>query len=290
MNSEAGRDPAQCGSEMAKSEDARKSYAREMAAASGSADPRLEDAFASVPREDFLGPGPWTVILGNRKVRTPDADPSHIYQNVLVALDAERNNGEPMLHAAWIGKAAPQPGETVAHIGAGTGYYTALLARLVLPAGTVTAIEIDPTLAARARRNLEPYANVTVVHGDAVSADLPQSDIIYVNAGVVAPPAAWLRALNPGGRMIFPWRPIERIGVAVLVKRTDDGFSCEPFIGSWFIGCVGASTAGPSARLPTPRQARHTRSIWLTAQKAPDDTATAIFDDVWFSSKTVAGQ
>ena len=273
---------------MAKTADIRGFFASKMAAASGSSDPRLEEAFATVPREAFLGPGPWTVIVGNRRIVTPDANPAHIYQNLLVALDAKRNNGEPTLHAAWIGEIAPQPGETIVHVGAGSGYYTALLARLVLPGGSVTAYELDADLAARARRNLEPYENVTVVEGDAVSAWLPQSDIIYVNAGVAAPPAGWLAALRPGGRLIFPWQPSERVGLAMVVTRTAQGFPCQPFMGSWFIPCVGASQPGGSAKIPTPGRARRTRSIWLTAEKAPDDTATGIFGDVWFSSNRVA--
>ena len=101
----------------------------------------------TVPREAFLGPGPWTVIAGNGKITTPSADPVHIYQNVLVALDADKgiNNGEPFLHAMWIGKIAPKPGEAVTHVGAGTGYYTALLARLVSPGGTSPPSNWRPT-------------------------------------------------------------------------------------------------------------------------------------------------
>ena len=53
----------------------RSAYAREMAAASGSGDPRIENAFATVPREDFVGPGPWmimglTAAVGGRSVAT----------------------------------------------------------------------------------------------------------------------------------------------------------------------------------------------------------------------------
>ena len=267
--------------------EARRFYAQLMAARAGSTDPRLEEVFATVPREAFLGPGPWTVVAGNSTLETPSADPVHIYQNVLVALDAEKgiNNGEPVLHAMWIGKLAPKPGETVTHVGAGTGYYTALLARLVSP-GTVTAFELEAKLAARATQNLEPYANVTVIHGDAVTGALPLSDIIYVNAGVVAPPANWLKALKPGGRMIFPWRPAERVGLAVIVTRTEQGFACDPFMRSWFIPCVGASLAGAMAKIPDRDKAARSRSIWLTADKAPDRTAIAIIDDVWFSSES----
>ncbi|RUV82693.1 SAM-dependent methyltransferase, partial [Mesorhizobium sp. M1A.F.Ca.IN.022.07.1.1] len=50
---------------MTVSDDARKFYAKLMAAHARSADPRIEEAFASVPREAFLGPGPWTVFAGD---------------------------------------------------------------------------------------------------------------------------------------------------------------------------------------------------------------------------------
>ncbi|ESZ70361.1 SAM-dependent methlyltransferase [Mesorhizobium sp. L103C119B0] len=277
-------------------EDARKFYAQLMAGNAGSADPRLEEAFATVPREAFLGPGPWAVVAGraltagNGKIMTPSADPVHIYQDVLVALDADKgiNNGEPSLHAMWIGRIAPRPDEAVTHIGAGTGYYTALLARLVAP-GPVTAFEMEADLAARATKNLETYGNVSVVHGDAVTGDLAPSDIIYVNAGVVAPPAPWLRALKAGGRMIFPWRPSQGVGLAVMVTRNDKGFACDPFMRSWFIPCVGASAAGSAAKIPDLQKAARSRSIWLTSDRAPDRTATAIIGDVWFSSQALGG-
>jgi protein-L-isoaspartate(D-aspartate) O-methyltransferase len=274
---------------MAGSDDARKFYARLMAAQARSADPRIEQAFASVPREAFLGSGPWTVFAGEGRIQTPTADPSYIYQNVLVVLDADKaiNNGEPLLHAMWLGKVGPKPGEHVTHIGAGTGYYTALLAKLVEPGGSVTALELEAGLAARAKTNLARYGNIEVIHGDAVTNPLPLSDIIYVNAGVVAPPAAWLKALKPGGRMIFPWRPSETVGLAVLVTRLENGFACRPFMGSWFIPCVGASTAEPGAKIPTRERAARTRSIWLAAARTPDRTATAVFGDVWFSSRAV---
>ena len=37
------------------------------------------------------------------------------------------NNGQPWLHAMLIAAAGPRPGEHVVHIGAGVGYYTAIL-------------------------------------------------------------------------------------------------------------------------------------------------------------------
>ena len=271
---------------MATLPEVRRFYAQLMAAASGSTDPRLERIFELVPREAFLPPGPWHIRHNHLSLETPSADPAFLYQNIMVPLDAEKgiNNGEPFLHAAWIGKAAPKAGETVTHIGAGTGYYTAILAMLVLPNGRVHAFEIERTLAAQAKLNLGPFENVRVTAADAVARKLPASDLIYVNAGVVAPPVQWLAALRPNGRLVFPWRPTDKIGLAVLVTRTAAGFSCEPFMQSWFIPCVNASAAGPDDRPPSASQARRTRSIWLRSEKAPDDTATAVFGDVWFSS------
>jgi len=121
-----------------------------------------------------------------------------------------------------------------------------------------------------------------------VTLDLPPSDVIYVNAGVAAPPLSWLKALKPGGRLVFPWRPSERIGLAVLVTQTDDGFACEAFMRSWFIPCSGAAEAGNAALSPTRETAADIRSLWPSGEREPDDSAVAIFDDVWFSSSALS--
>src|SRR5450631_2550257 len=134
-------------------------FATMMAVASGSTDPRFERAFELVRREAFVGPGPWHINVYQRTVETPSADPVFLYQNVLVRLDAAKgiNNGEPFLHAAWIGAVEPKAGDAICHIGAGTGYYSAILSVLALPGGTVNAFEIDENLARRARESLEPF-------------------------------------------------------------------------------------------------------------------------------------
>ena len=60
-------------------------------------DARIEDAFATVPREDFMGPGPWQIRTPEGYIETPSADPAFLYQDVLVALIANQclNNGQP---------------------------------------------------------------------------------------------------------------------------------------------------------------------------------------------------
>ena len=67
---------------------ARERFAREVTAARGVTSTRVIDAFARVPREDFLGPGPWLTLPDDRGYRsTPDADPVHVYVDVAVAID-----------------------------------------------------------------------------------------------------------------------------------------------------------------------------------------------------------
>jgi precorrin-6B methylase 2 len=67
---------------------------------------------------------------------------------------------------------------------------------LALPRGSVHAFEVDESLARQARENLEPFEGVSVTHGDATALPLPASDLIYVNAGVVAPPVSELGSKN----------------------------------------------------------------------------------------------
>jgi protein-L-isoaspartate(D-aspartate) O-methyltransferase len=261
-------------------------FAKQLAAASRSDDARFERVFASVRREDFLPPGPWRIGMGGLWLQTPSADPAYIYQNCLVALDEAKaiNNGEPFLHAAWLGAVRPKAGDLICQIGVGLGYYAAVLSRLALPGGRVTAIEIDEHLAEGARENLKQFGNVEVVCGDATKLALPKSDLIYVNAGVTAPPVFWLKSLRPQGRMIFPWRPSESVGLTLLVTRRAQGFAVEPLMPSWFIPCVGASDTGDCVKTPDFDEARAVRSVWVSAERQPDATAVAIYADVGFSS------
>jgi protein-L-isoaspartate(D-aspartate) O-methyltransferase len=147
----------------------RRAYAKQVMAAAGIDDQRVEAAYAAVRREDFLGPGPWPVLRSRtpapRYVTTPSADPVYLHVNGVIGILPERNlnNGEPSLHAALLASAAPQSGEHVVHIGAEVGYYTAIMAQLVGSSGAVTGIEFDASLAARAAANVSHLPNAFLV-------------------------------------------------------------------------------------------------------------------------------
>jgi protein-L-isoaspartate(D-aspartate) O-methyltransferase len=130
--------------------------------------PAIERAFAAVEREPFAGPGPWFVsVPGFGYIRTPNDDAAFLYQDTLIALDYARglNIGQPSAHAMWLHALDLKEGESVLQVGAGSGYYTAILAHLVGASGRVLAYEIDADLAARAVENLRalPQAEVRAV-------------------------------------------------------------------------------------------------------------------------------
>lgn len=223
----------------------RASYAQLITAIAGvpAADTRISGAFASVPRERFLGPPPWRVVTLGGYVTITSEDPAFLHQDFAVALRPERhiNNGQPSLHARCFAALQIQPGEKVIHVGAGTGYYSALLATLAGPGGSVVAYEVDADLAGHATANLSEYSNLSVRSGSGVEGPLPASDVVYVSAGASAPMAVWLDCLLPGGRLLFPLTPAQGFGAMLLVTRTAaGGFAARFVCQAAFIHCVGA--------------------------------------------------
>ena len=194
----------------------RQCFAEELEAVARLRSSALVDAFSKVPREQFLPPGPWDVLsdggesfmmgAGVRTRTTPDADPARVYHNIAVAIDPARQlfNGQPGTLGIWMDALDLKPGGRVLHIGSGLGYYTAVLAQCVGPAGRVVAFEVDEALARDARHNLASLPWVDLRHGDGSAPLEGEFDAMLVNAGVTHPLATWLDALAPGGRMILP--------------------------------------------------------------------------------------
>lgn len=109
------------------------------------------------------------------------------------------------------------------HIGAGVGYYTAILAYLAGPTGRVTGIEFEPELATRAKANLAPYQNVEIIEGDGSSVPFAEADVIYVNAGCTRPAENWLDRLADGGRLILPLTSDQSFCAASLAQAISAG-------------------------------------------------------------------
>jgi protein-L-isoaspartate(D-aspartate) O-methyltransferase len=222
----------------------RRAYARQAAFLGRVDNPALEAAYAETPREAYLGPGPWPILRWPGGYQTtPDADPAWLYSDILVGIVTERNlnNGQPSAHATWIGAAAPKGGEHVVHVGAGVGYYSAIMAHMAGPAGALTAIEFDSDLAARAAANLAHLPGAKVLQGDGSVAPFAPADVIYVNAGASRPAEAWLDGLKEGGRLILPLTtdanfalgPSGPTGAVFRITRRGEDFDAD------FVGPIG---------------------------------------------------
>jgi protein-L-isoaspartate(D-aspartate) O-methyltransferase len=224
-------------------EQRRRFFAEEIEAVAKLLHPAVVDAFAAVPRERFLPPGPWSVLadgdaamgVGPAKTRlTPDADPARVYHNIAVAIDPDRQlfNGQPSTLGSWIDALALTSGARVLHVGCGLGYYTAVMAHCAGRTGHVVALEADEKLASAARENLAsmPWVEVTA----SAAGTAPGSfDAILVNAGMTHPLPAWLDALAEGGRLMLPLTstmvPMGNIGkgLVMLIARSGDQLSAR---------------------------------------------------------------
>ena len=97
--------------------------------------PALVEAFARVPREKFLGAGPWEITSADDRrswalgaMQAPNRqtdDPRDLYRDVLVVLDktGDINNGQPSALARWIDALDLKAGDRTYHLGCGVGYY-----------------------------------------------------------------------------------------------------------------------------------------------------------------------
>jgi len=273
---------------------ARQFYAEELRAVANLQSEAVVKAFATVPREHFLGPGPWQIVNPWRLEvepsyrKTPDADARHIYHNILVGIDPERhlNNGQPGFLAFLIDQLELQVADHVVHVGCGTGYYTAIMAEVVGSSGHVKAIEIDAVLGARAHDNLAYLPQVEVIEGDGGEIDPGPSNAILVNAGVTHPSLVWLDSLRVGGRLLlFLTAETDRAGsgsgYVLKVTRQPSGLACRFISGVGVFSCVGSRNPELNEKLKN----AFTGETWKSVQSLRRDDHEAA-DTCWLHSES----
>jgi protein-L-isoaspartate(D-aspartate) O-methyltransferase len=233
-------------------ESVRRFYAEELCRENHISSPAILSAFATVPRERFVGPGPWIIQSHGESWLSENEDPREVYRDALIVLDEAKhlNNGQPSLWAYHLALLDVHPGDHVLHLGCGTGYYTAILAELAGSGGRVIAIEIDQGLADRARIALEPWPQVTVIRGDGARGPFEPADVIVASAGATQPLAAWLAAVKPQGKLLFPLTATRGPGtMAHLVRASSDWFHAALVSTAFFVDFVGARDAAVSSEL-----------------------------------------
>jgi protein-L-isoaspartate(D-aspartate) O-methyltransferase len=109
---------------------------------------RVDEAFAAVPRRDFLPAR------------------QHPFAGLDQALDIGYGvtNSQPTTVRNMLRLLDPRPGDRVLDVGSGSGWTTALLARLVGPKGTVVGVERIPELIEESRANLGDRFPTAEVH------------------------------------------------------------------------------------------------------------------------------
>lgn len=190
-------------------------------------------AFEAVPREAFA---PFKFRdLANRNL----ALPLGCGQTMSRPADLGRR-----IEALRVGK-----GHRVLEVGTGSGYGTAILARL---AWEVVSIERFETLAIEAARRLAAFgaANATVSHADGLAPDptLGEFDRIIIEGALDAPPQAMISLLSPGGTLVYarhaPFEGEKRSHQRLIkVDRIDGGELRESDLGLHRLGAAAAGLA-----------------------------------------------
>ncbi|TDE94806.1 protein-L-isoaspartate O-methyltransferase [Occultella glacieicola] len=178
---------------------------------------RVTAAMRSVSRADFLPP--------RQRRNTALDQPLHLTDG--------QTCSQPTTVRIMLELLAMEPGQRVLDVGSGSGWTTALLARLVGPTGRVDGVELRPELAEFGRSNLAraglPQAQIHLaVDGVLGWPWLAPYDRILVSAEARAVPRALAEQLADGGRMVIPVR-----GRMTVVTMADGVPSAEQAPGTY---------------------------------------------------------
>jgi protein-L-isoaspartate(D-aspartate) O-methyltransferase len=222
-------------------------------AASGKLTPPWREAFAAVPRHQFIPDTIWDDSKGAltplRRAEEPGRWLAAAYalDAVIIQVDdghpARAGNGgryitssasQPDVMALMLDALDAQPGMRVLEIGTGTGYNAALLAYRLGPQN-VTSMEIDVALAQHARAALATTGYpVTVITGDGAEGYPPHApyDRIIATAAVHGVPYPWVRQTRPGGTILTPWSTSYHNGALATFTINGDGTADGRIVGN----------------------------------------------------------
>jgi len=181
----------------------------------------------AIPRELFVG----------------DALQDRAYENIPLPIDCAQTISQPSVVAVMTQALEVDNRCKVLEVGAGSGYQTAILARL---ARRVYSLERHKPMVAPTRRRLEKLriTNVILEHGDG-SLGLPAQapfDRIMVAAAAPDPPRTLLDQLKVGGIMVLPVGEGDGVQQLIKVVRDEDGFTYTEMSDVRFVPLLGGVT------------------------------------------------
>ncbi|MFQ5704575.1 MAG: protein-L-isoaspartate(D-aspartate) O-methyltransferase [Gemmatimonadales bacterium] len=181
---------------------------RRQLAARGISDRRVLAAMVSVPREIFVSP-----------------DMQHLaYADQAVRIGRNQTISQPYIVAVMTEQARIRRNSKVLEIGTGSGYHTAVVARLAQHVWSVERFEDLSILAERRLFDLG-ISNATLLVGDGAHGhgdDAPYNAIV-VAAAAPRIPEPLMQQLAVGGRLVIPIG--DRVTQTLhVIERTGDGY------------------------------------------------------------------
>jgi protein-L-isoaspartate(D-aspartate) O-methyltransferase len=165
------------------------------------------------------------MLWAPRERFAPKARAETAYAGAEIPLAPGRVLLEPRTFAKMIEAAQIEPSDLVLDLAPGTGYSTAVIARM---AEAVIAIEPDAGLAATAQTLLSELEvdNAVLTEGDPIQGDPAHGpfDVILINGAVERLPEALSDQLKPGGRLVALFRQ-DGVGQCQVLTRTAEGLS-----------------------------------------------------------------
>jgi protein-L-isoaspartate(D-aspartate) O-methyltransferase len=187
-------------------------------------DPKVLDAMRSVPRHSFV----------------PEALQGRAYGDHALPISANQTISQPFIVARMTELLEVDSNSRVLEIGAGSGYQTAVLAKV---AGQVYSIERIAELAREAQSRIRQLGiyNATVKCFDGTlgwAANAPY-DAILVAAGGPTIPDPLVAQLKVGGRLVVPVGESRESQRLVRVIKTGTGHKPEDHGGCAFVPLIG---------------------------------------------------
>ena len=181
---------------------------------------------------------PWNVldqdvlemlVVVKREAFVPAAYRSLAFMDTEIPLGDGESMFTPKLEARIMQELAVKKHENVLEIGAGSGYMAALLAH---KARHVTTVEINPALAAMAKKNLADYgvSNVEVAQGNGAQGwanagtEAPY-DAIVISGSLPILPDALLKQIKVGGRIFAIVGEAPAMAAQIITRVSDTAWN-----------------------------------------------------------------